>query len=183
VENNTGLNRFWYPGGAAVYMRRFSRSALVELPGTPKGTIQPLIMVQELGSISADIVISREMPKGLMPDSGARLLQGSPGAAAIMEPVGSLAVDGSSGPVFVLDAIIRPWQYSRRLPLRKQWLVYTDDGWLPLEKGRYELPREKELWPAHLRFRLEIRTPDGELEYRAEKAIEVSAESAEEDSV
>jgi hypothetical protein len=129
----------------------------VELPGTPKGVIQPLIMAQELGNISADIVIG-------IADGSVDNTDG-----------------GGSNPVFILDAVIRPWQYSRRLPLRKRWFVYGDEGWQPLEEGRYELIGEREQWPAHLRFRLEIRTPDGELEYRAEKAVEVPTELTEGD--
>jgi hypothetical protein len=163
-------------------------------------------MVQELGSISADIMIRREMPKNPILDSGSGLWQDDPaaitadtgkiGGPAVRQSVGltvsaaDMAVGlaagqaaGNSGPLFILDAVIRPWQYSRRLPLRKQWLVYTDEGWLPLEGGRYELTGEKEQWPAHLRFRLEIHTPDGELEYRAEKAVEVPVEPEEEDNV
>jgi hypothetical protein len=155
VENIAGFNRFRYPGGAAVYMRRFNRASLVELHGTAKGVIQPLIVVQELGSISADLVIT-------MVDAAAD------------------DTDGAN-PVFILDAVVRPWQHSRRLPLRRQWFVYGDEGWQPLEKGRYELGGDREQWPAHLRFRLEIRTPDGELEYRAEKAVEAPAEPSEEE--
>jgi hypothetical protein len=168
VENTTGLNSFWYPGGTAVYMRRFSRSSLVELPGTSKGVIQPLIMVQELGSINADIIVNRETPE-------------TP-ANATADGTEPGAVTGSN-PVFILDAAIGPWQHGRRLPLRKRWFVNIDEGWLPLEEGRYVLTGEKQQQPVYLRFRLEIYTPDGELEYRTEKAIDLSAVLPGEDGV
>ncbi|WP_010259465.1 OmpL47-type beta-barrel domain-containing protein [Treponema primitia] len=151
VEDRVGINLQYYPGGAAVYMRRYGPSGWVEISGTPSGIIQPLIMVQEKGSVGADILINRETAE--------------------------LPVDS-----FTLEALVQPWQYSRRLPLRKRWFVNTGDGWTPLEGNRYEPPLdfgeeavEKDI-SVPLRFRLELYTPDGEVEYRIEKVYGISTD-------
>jgi hypothetical protein len=174
VEGNVGINRSYYPGGTGVYMRRFYGGDWVELAGTPPGTLPPLILVQERGSIFGEIVIHREEQQ---------------------------EQDGGKKIVLNLEAVITPWQYSRRLPLRKRWFVNTGDGWVPLEKNRYELfpesgaapgegsPENSEGLPenlpetspaytapaGYLRFRLEIYTPDGSIEYRTEKILDSAA--------
>jgi hypothetical protein len=154
VEDGAGINRLLYPRGAAAYMRRYGAGALVELPGTPAGAALPLIMAQETGSLSADIGIRRE------------------------------------GEALVLEALAYPRLHSRRLPLRRRWFVNAGDGWEALEGNRYEAgapaaepleasgetPRDvsagEESVDAPLRFRLELYTPDGEVECRVEKVRE-----------
>jgi hypothetical protein len=74
-----------------------------------------------------------------------------------------------AGTTIIMDAVVSPWQYSRRLPLRKRWFVDGEEGWIPLEGNSFELKGEEE--SAYLRFRLELHTPDGQIEYRAEKTI------------
>jgi hypothetical protein len=154
VEGNVGINRIYYPGGTGVYMRRYYGGDWVELAGTPPGTLLPLILVQERGSIFAEIVIHREEVR-----------------------------EAEERTVLTLEALISPWQYSRRLPLRRRWFVNTGDGWIPLEENRYELPRDlgegvpdrsregsfESPGGEYLRFRLEVYTPDGSVEYRTEK--------------
>jgi hypothetical protein len=139
VEDRAGINARYYPGGAAVYMRRYGSGSWVELPGTPAGTVLPLIMAQERGGVGADILIRRE----------------------------------SGGEGLVLEAPAQPWQYSRRLPLRRRWLVNAGDGWEALEGNRYV---EEEPAAELLRFRVELYTPDGEVEYRTEKVWEKEEE-------
>jgi hypothetical protein len=144
VEDRAGINRLYYPGGAAIYMRRYGAGALVEIPGTPAGAALPLVMAQEKGDLSADILIRRE----------------------------------SGGEALLLEALVYPRQHSRRLPLQRRWFVNTGDGWEPLEGNRYEegapleAPLEGEAVAAPLRFRLELYTPDGEVEHRVEKVCE-----------
>jgi hypothetical protein len=177
VEGNVGINRIYYPGGTGVYMRRYYGGDWVELTGTPPGTLPPLILVQERGSVFAEIVIRRE-------DEQNR--------------------EAGKGMALTLEALVSPWQYSRKLPLRKRWFVNTGDGWAPLEGNRYELPPDpaesstelsgessaensaedsEEASPAaapeysgqgYLRFRLEVYTPDGSVEYRTEKTEDLS---------
>jgi hypothetical protein len=142
VEARTELNRRYYPGGATVYMRRYDRSDLVEISGTPGALVQPLILVQERGGFSAEILIHRE----------------------------------EEADVFTLDALVSPWQFSRRLPLRKRWLVNAGDGWAPLDGNRYDAsaaaPVTSGDTSGFLRFRLELVTPDGVVEYRTEKVLD-----------
>jgi hypothetical protein len=158
VEANVGINRIYYPGGTGVYMRRYHGGDWVELAGSQPGSLPPLILVQERGSVFAEIEIHREEPR-----------------------------NAGEEPALMLEAVLSPWQYSRRLPLRKRWLVNTGDGWVPLEGNRYEPPRNFVEDPAeeapdnsaepspessggeYLRFRLEVYTPDGSIEYRTEK--------------
>jgi hypothetical protein len=141
VEDRAGINRLYYPGGAAIYMRRYGAGAVAELPGTPAGSALPLIMAQERGGLSADILIRRE----------------------------------NEGEALILDALVQPRQHSRRLPLQRRWFVNAGDGWEALEGNRYEAdalledPPDDESIAAPLRFRLELRTPDGEVERRVEK--------------
>jgi hypothetical protein len=135
VEDRAGINRLRYPGGAAVYMRRYGPGSWVTIPGTPAGTALPLIMAQEKGALGADILIRRE--------------------------------SGEEG--LILEAPARPWQHSRRLPLRRRWFVNAGEGWEALEGNRYV---EEEPAADFLRFRVELYTPDGEVEYRTEKVWE-----------
>jgi hypothetical protein len=143
VEDGAGINRLYYPGGAAVYMMRYPRGALAEIPGTLAGVTPPLVMAQEKGDLTADISIRRE-----------------------------------EGALF-LGALAQPRQHSRRLPLLRRWFVNTGDGWEALEGNRYEEspPVENpeasgETVTAPLRFRLELYTPDGEVELRVEKVFD-----------
>jgi hypothetical protein len=144
VEGRAAINRLYYPGGAAVYMKRYGAGAPVELPGTPAGVALPLVMAQEKGEVAAEILIRREDPEEAL----------------------------------VLEALVRPWQHSRRLPLRKRWFFNSGEGWEALEGNRYreadpsERPPEEDSVAAPLRFRLELYTPDGEVEYRVEKVWE-----------
>ena len=154
VEGRAGINPRYYPGGAAVYMRRYGAGAQVELPGTPAGMALPLVMAQEKGDLAADILIRRE--------SGSEAL--------------------------LLEALVQPRSYSRRLPLHRRWFVNAGDGWEPLEGNRYgedvpvdgapvdEAPVEEGRIAAPLRFRLELYTPDGEVERRVEKVCDEKEE-------
>ncbi|MDR0597522.1 MAG: hypothetical protein LBG14_03335 [Treponema sp.] len=148
VEDRAALNRLYYPGGAAVYMRRYGAGALAELPGTPAGAALPLIMAQERGELTSDILIRREK--------------------------------GKEG--FILEALVQPRLHSRRLPLQRRWFANAGDGWEALEGNRYEggAPKEasveEETIAAPLRFRLELYTPDGEVERRVEKVWETEEE-------
>jgi hypothetical protein len=143
VEDGVGINRLYYPGGAAVYMRRYPQGALAEIPGTPAGAAPPLVMAQEKGDLTANISIRRE-----------------------------------EGALF-LGALAQPRQHGRRLPLLRRWFVNAGDGWETLEGNRYEepLPVETpepsgETVTAPLRFRLELYTPDGQVELRVEKVFD-----------
>jgi hypothetical protein len=147
VEDGAAINRLYYPGGAAVYMRRYGTGSLAEIPGTPAGSAPPLVMAQEKGGLAADIAIRRE----------------------------------NDGEALILDALVHPRLHSRRLPLQRRWLVNSGDGWEALEGSRYEAPvaeepPEEEALAAPLRFRLELYTPDGEVELRAEKVYEAEEE-------
>jgi hypothetical protein len=77
----------------------------------------------------------------------------------------------------ILEAPAQPWQHSRRLPLRRRWFVNAGDGWEALEGNRYV---EEESAPELLRFRVELYTPDGEVEYRTEKVWEEEEEELQE---
>jgi outer membrane protein assembly factor BamB len=151
VEDRAGINRRYYPGGAAIYMRRYGAGAGAELPGTPTGSALPLIMAQERGGLTADIAIRRE----------------------------------TGGEALLLEALVQPRQHSRRLPLQRRWFVNAGDGWEALEGNRYEegapageAPLEEGHIAAPLRFRLELYTPDGEVERRVEKVWELEEELA-----
>ncbi|WP_169313427.1 OmpL47-type beta-barrel domain-containing protein [Treponema primitia] len=166
VEERGELNRFYYPGGVSVYMRRYGAQAVVELPGTPAGLSQPLIMVQERGSVVADILVRQEIVEADAVES-----------AQLATPT---LVGKFPAQVFILEALVQPWQYRRRLPLRERWLVYGDEGWMPLEGNRWEAAEVAIGESGHLRFRLELYTPDGVVEYRAEKAVELDGDFVEE---
>ncbi|GHU84953.1 hypothetical protein FACS189473_3310 [Spirochaetia bacterium] len=164
VEISAGINRVWYHGGTNIYMKRFTAGSRVEIPGTRNGMMPPFIAVQETGMLFADIKIR---PDETEPDrSTARTSFG----------------EYEAGTAIILDCDAGPWQYSRRLPLRKQWLVNTETGWIPLEENRYTLPEftAENNGGEYLRFRLELYTPDGQTEYRAEKTIRVIEKHPEE---
>ncbi|MDR1248535.1 MAG: PQQ-binding-like beta-propeller repeat protein [Treponema sp.] len=80
----------------------------------------------------------------------------------------------SGGEGLILEAPAQPWQHSRRLPLRRRWFVNAGDGWEALEGNRY---LEEEPSAELLRFRVELYTPDGEVEYRTEKVWEREQEN------
>jgi hypothetical protein len=162
VEDRVMINRAYFPGGTSVYMKRLAAGSWTELPGQQPsygqgqgaspgaGRLPPLIVVQERGSVFAEITV-RE-------DAADRLTQTAPGTDTVFE----------AGTNVILDAVVSPWQFSRRLPLRRRWFVEGEEGWIPLEGNSFELKDEES---AFLRFRLELYTPDGQIEYRAEKTI------------
>ena len=88
----------------------------------------------------------------------------------------------SNGDALLLEALVQPWQHSRRLPLQRRWFVNTGDGWEGLEGNRYEEGAPLDAPPAEgsvaapLRFRLELSAPDGEVERRVEKVYEKEEE-------
>jgi hypothetical protein len=165
VEEGVHINGTWYSGGTSVYMKRFSAGALVDLPGTPAGVLPPLAIAQETGTISAEIKIrSGSTVTGSEPESGLSAFQTD---------------DYEAGTEIVLEAVMSPWQYSRRLPLLNRWLIHTADGWVPVEGNRYEIPADGP--NAYLRFRLEVSTPDGQVEYRTEKTIGIIVKHSEEE--
>ncbi|MDR2482645.1 MAG: Ig-like domain repeat protein [Treponema sp.] len=146
VEGNVRINRRYYPEGAAIYMRRFDAGAWVELPSLPAGMPPPLTAVQERGAVFGDIQLREAgSPDSVMPGEYER------------------------GSVLILEAQVSPWPYRRRLPLRKRWLVNTGDGWIPLDGNQYALPEEPDR--SYLTIRLELYTPDGQVEHRAEKTV------------
>jgi hypothetical protein len=69
-----------------------------------------------------------------------------------------------------LETVISPRQYAQRLPLKTRYLVFTDEGWQALDGDRYTVSAEA---AADLRFRVEVYTPDGQVEYRQEKVITI----------
>jgi hypothetical protein len=189
VETGLSINHAYYPGIRRVYMRRLPAGSVVELL-CGAGMLPPFIALQETGTITADIKISREDetdPRGFYG------IYGTPGA------------DGEfrAGDALRLDHTPSPWRYTRRLPLLRRWFVFTnaagdaagdatgDDGsagedspadseggWEVLEGNRCTIPEDHS--GGFLRFRLEITTPDGQVEYRGEKAVWVTAALQEE---
>jgi hypothetical protein len=156
IEENRRINRAYYPGGTGVYMKRFSGGSRVTIEGIPGGMTPPLVLVQERGAVFASISIRPEES----PLPGTEVDEHAPSPDEY---------EGGTG--VILEAPTGPWQYSRRLPLRKRWFVGVDEEWLPLEGNRYDLPDTGD--PGYLRFRVEIYTPDGQTEYRTEKVISV----------
>jgi hypothetical protein len=152
IEERPGINRTYYPRGAAVYMRRYHGGSWVEIPGSPVGRVPPLALAQEWGSVLGDIAFRRAESPG----------EENPQAES-----------AGAGTPLVLEALVSPWTYSRRLPLRQRWSVNTGDGWLALEGNRYTLPDEP--GPEPPRFRLELYTPDGRTEHLAEKTLDMSS--------
>jgi hypothetical protein len=155
VEERPGINRTYYPGGTGVYMKRFNAGGTVELEGSSRGTLPPLVLVQERQPVFGEITVRIEA--GTPPDD----------AGVPVSP--SIPGDFEAGKTVTLEAIVSPWQYSRRLPLRQRWFVNAGAEWMPLEENRYTLPEES--GGGYVRFRLELYTPDGQLEYRTEKTV------------
>jgi hypothetical protein len=162
VRENAMINRNWYGDGVSVYMKRLAAENLIEIPVTGSGKLPPLIAVQERGSISADIVIRRSEDRD--------------GKADDLNDVDMPVTDWplfieeyEAGTELLLDGRPNPWRYSRKLPLIKKWYVSYQAEWLPLEENRWTIPEDAE--PGYIRFRLELVTPDGQVEYRTEKTM------------
>ncbi|GHU59796.1 hypothetical protein FACS189444_5750 [Spirochaetia bacterium] len=148
-----------------MYMKRFSAGAFVDLPGAQEGMLPPLTIAQEIGTISAEIKIRNgSTDPGAEPENGLSVFQ---------------TEDYEAGTEIVLEAVMSPWQYSRRLPLQNRWLINTAEGWVLIEGNRYEIPANGS--DAYLRFRLEVSTPDGQVEYRTEKTIGIIVKHSEEE--
>jgi hypothetical protein len=144
VEDRAGINRLYYPGGAGIYMRRYGAGALVELPGTPAGVALPLIMAQEKGELTADILIRRE--------SGSEAL--------ILEALVQPRLHSRRLPLH------RRWFVNAG----DGWEPLEGNRY---EQGALlEDPPEDAPIAAPLRFRLELCFPDGEVERRVEKVFE-----------
>jgi hypothetical protein len=185
VERRASINRAWYQegnlrpiwtpveprDGTMVYMKRFTAGSMVEIPVNRNGLLPPFITAQETGSLFANIKI-------LLDESAA---DRSTAPSAEQAPL-NVFDEYEAGTAIILDCEVSPWQYSRRLPLRRQWLVNTEAGWIPLDGNRYTLPEfpVKNLESEYLRFRLELYTPDGQTEYRTEKTIRVIEKQPEE---
>jgi hypothetical protein len=150
VEGNRMINRAYFPAGTQVYMKRFTAGSHVELSVaalTKPGAFPPLIVAQELGSVFAEITVRK--------------------AVQTTETTGDTVFE--AGSILIPEAVISPWQYTRRLPLRERWAVNTGEDWVPLEENRFEVNGDTEA--GFLRFRLELYTPDGQVEYKTEKTI------------
>jgi hypothetical protein len=169
VRENAMINRNWYGEGVSVYMKRLAAESLIEIPVAGSGKLPPLIAVQERGSVSADIVIRRGEGREEKDDD----LNGVD--MPVIERPGFMGVfsveEYEAGTELLLDGRPGPWRYSRRLPLIKKWYVSYQAEWLPLEENRWTIPEDAE--PGYIRFRLELVTPDGQVEYRTEKTIVV----------
>ncbi|MDR3122948.1 MAG: PQQ-binding-like beta-propeller repeat protein [Treponema sp.] len=152
VEDRAVINRLYYPGGAAVYMKRYGAGALAELPGTPAGTALPLIMAQEKGDLSADILIRRE--------SGAEALT----LEALVHPR--------------MHSRRLPLQRRWFVNAGDGWEPLGGNRYeagAPAETSAgipEGTPEGEESIAAPLRFRLELCAPDGEVEHRVEKVYE-----------
>ncbi|MDR2402912.1 MAG: hypothetical protein LBD78_02670 [Spirochaetaceae bacterium] len=157
IEENRRINRTYYPGGTGVYMKRFNGGSRVTIEDIPGCMTPPLVLVQERRAVFAGITVWPE--ETTLPGTGTN------------QSSASSPEEYKGGTRVILEALISPWQYSRRLPLRKRWFVSVDEEWLPLEGNRYDLPDTGT--PGYLRFRVEIYTPDGQTEYRTEKVIDV----------
>jgi hypothetical protein len=145
VESRAGINRLYYPGGAAVYMRRYAAGALAEIPGTPAGTAPPLVMAQEKGDLTADIGIRRE----------------SGGEALILEALVMPRQHSRRLP------LLRRWFFNAG----DGWEALEGNRYGGA--NLIEAPREEGSVAAPLRFRLELYTPDGVVERRTEKVYTI----------
>ncbi|GHU08175.1 hypothetical protein FACS1894151_03660 [Spirochaetia bacterium] len=167
VEKTASVNRIFYPSGTDVYMKRQSAGNSVELYGTSEGKLPPVIFAQEYGGISADISIGIEQVQQ-------QTEQPKPPAQ-----IPYLSGDLKPGTVLVLNHTVTPWRFSRRLPLHLRWMVNSGEGWAELEsnynESRYEIPETSE---PYIRLRLEVYTPDMQIEYRAERIIGVGPAGA-----
>jgi hypothetical protein len=148
VEDRAGINRLYYPGGAAVYMRRYGAGAVAELPGTPAGAALPLVMAQEKGGLAADILIRRE--------SGAEALI----LEALVQPR--------------LSSRRLPLQKRWFVNAGDGWEALEGNRYE--DAAPADAPVEEEAVKAPLRFRLELYTPDGVVELRVEKVWEPEEE-------
>jgi hypothetical protein len=178
VEERAGINKAYYPRGRAFYMRRYPGGALVEIPLGGEDRIPPLVLAQEWGSVFGEIEIREtpEAPAGEAAGSG-NVPGGGGGDLSGGELSGG---EFPSGARLTLEARVSPWTYSRRLPLRKRWLVNHGEGWLALDEGAYTLPESP--GAGFARFRLELYTPDGKTEYRTEKTIYITEKTTKEES-
>jgi hypothetical protein len=168
VEERTGINPAYYPRGRAFYMRRYSGGTLAEILLGGEDTLPPLVMVQEWGSILGEIAI-RENPEAPAGDA----------VGTGIASAGEFVAEFPAGAKLVLEARISPWAYSRRLPLRRRWLVNPGEGWLALDGGTYTLPDNP--GAGFVRFRVEVYTPDGRTEYQTEKTIYIVEKKQEEE--
>jgi hypothetical protein len=153
-------------------MKRLAGENRIEIPVTGTGKLPPLVAVQERGSVSADIVIRK--------NEDGEEKAGDPGGVdtPVIDRPGLIEEYGA-GTELLLDGRPSPWRYSRRLPLIKKWYVSYQAEWLPLDENRWTIPEDAE--PGYVRFRLELATPDGQVEYRTEKTITVIKEKIEEE--
>ncbi|MDR2784657.1 MAG: IPT/TIG domain-containing protein [Treponema sp.] len=164
VREDAMINQTWYAGGVSVYMKRLAGENRVEIPVTGSGRLPPLVAIQERGSVSADIVIRKNGDR--------EGKAGDPGNVDM--PVierAEFIEEYEAGTDLLLDGRPSPWRYSRRLPLIKKWYVSYRTEWLPLEGNCWTIPEDTE--PGYIRFRVELVTPDGQVEYRTEKNIVV----------
>jgi hypothetical protein len=157
------INRAYYAGGVSVYMKRLAAESWADIPVSGLEKLPPLIAVQERGSVTADIVVARNEDKGQEADAS--------GADVPAAEQRGLVEEYEAGTELVLDGRPSPWRYSRRLPLIKKWYVSYGAEWLPLEGNRWTVPEDAE--SGYVRFRLELVSPDGQTEYRAEKAVPI----------
>jgi hypothetical protein len=158
VEAGLKINRTYYPEGNSVYMKRYPADSMVTI-AIPQGKhLPPFVAAQKTGTIFADIHIRQEKQ-----DEG---LEG------FYRKETNPFNEYEEGSLLVLGYEASPWQWSRRLPLRGRWLINSGEGWLSLDGNRYTIAPESEL--DALRFRLELYTPDGQIEYRTEKEVRVT---------
>jgi hypothetical protein len=157
VEDSRGVNRASY-GNGSFYMKRFAKGAWVSITVAADSALPPFIAAQRTGSVFAEIRVRQEEPDGAA------------------NPFNEY----ETGTAIALGCEVSPWRWSRRLPLRRRWFVSTGEGWRLLEDNRFTLPEETESVHGYVRFRLELYTPDGQIEYRTEKEIRI-IEKQEED--
>ncbi|MDR3336529.1 MAG: Ig-like domain repeat protein [Treponema sp.] len=163
VEEGLRINRTYYPEGNSMYMKRYLADSMVTI-AVPQGKhLPPFVAAQKTGAIFADIHIRQEKQ-----DEG---LEG------FYRKETNPFNEYEEGSLLVLGYEASPWQWSRRLPLRKRWLINSGEGWLSLDGNRYTIAPESEL--AVLRFRLELYTPDGQIEYRTEKEVRITRKKEE----
>jgi hypothetical protein len=166
VRESAMINQAWYAGGVSVYMKRLAAENWIEIPVAGSGKLPPLVALQERGSVSADIVIRENEDR--------EEETGDPDGVDMPEiDRFGFIEEYEAGTELLLDGRPVPWRYSRRLPLIKKWYVSYRAEWLPLEGNRWIIPEDAE--PGYVRFRLELVTPDGQVEYRTEKTIVVVA--------
>jgi hypothetical protein len=166
VKESAMINQTWYAGGVSIYMKRLASENWIEIPVTGSGKLPPLVALQERGSVTADIVIRENEDREEETDDPDGVDMPAIERYDFVE-------EYEAGTELLLDGRPGPWRYSRRLPLIKKWYVSYQAEWLPLEGNRWTIPEDIE--PGYVRFRLELVTPDGQVEYRTEKTIVVVA--------